>query len=169
MSSPGPPTPLPAASSTPGVTVSKGQLDFTRSKVDSGAQPWKGAFDRMMASKYADLNRRPEPRAVVECGSYSDPNHGCTDEREDAIAAYTQALAWYVTRDERHARKAIELMDAWSAVIRDHTNSNARPCRPAGPAPPGPRPPRSSSTRTPGPGRTPAASPPCSATSTSPR
>jgi hypothetical protein len=115
----------PAAFVHPGVTVSKGQLDFTRSKVNAGVQPWKGAFDRMMASKYADLNRTPKPRAVVECGSYSTPNNGCTDEREDAIAAYTQALAWYVTRDERHARKAIELMDAWSAVIRDHTNSNA--------------------------------------------
>ncbi|MGW6644844.1 alginate lyase family protein [Streptomyces iakyrus] len=115
----------PAAFVHPGVTVSKGQLDFTRSKVNAGAQPWKGAFDRMTASKYADLNRTPKPRAVVECGSYSNPNLGCTDEREDAIAAYTHALAWYITRDERHARKAIELMDAWSAVIRDHTNSNA--------------------------------------------
>ncbi|WP_217211411.1 alginate lyase family protein [Streptomyces sp. AC550_RSS872] len=115
----------PAAFVHPGVTVSQGQLDFTRSKVNAGAQPWKGAFDRMMVSKYADLNRTPKPRAVVECGSYSNPNHGCTDEREDATAAYTQALAWYITRDERHARKAIELMDAWSAVIRDHTNSNA--------------------------------------------
>ncbi|GAA2517747.1 alginate lyase family protein [Streptomyces levis] len=115
----------PAAFVHPGVTVSKGQLDFARSQVNAGAQPWKGAFDRMMASKYADLNRTPKPRAVVECGSYSNPNYGCTDEREDAIAAYTQALAWYITRDERHARKAIELMDAWSAVIRDHTNSNA--------------------------------------------
>ncbi|MFF4086297.1 alginate lyase family protein [Streptomyces nigra] len=115
----------PAAFAHPGVTVSQAQLDFARSKVNSGAQPWKSAFDRMTASKYADLNRAPKPRAVVECGSYSNPNNGCTDEREDAIAAYTQALAWYVTRDERHARKAIELMDAWSAVIRDHTNSNA--------------------------------------------
>ncbi|MGC5035001.1 alginate lyase family protein [Streptomyces sp. DT190] len=109
----------------PGVTVSKGQLDFARSKVTAGAQPWKGAFDQMMASRYADLNRTPKPRAIVECGSYSNPNYGCTDEREDAIAAYTHALAWYFTRDERHARKAIELMDAWSAVLRDHTNSNA--------------------------------------------
>ncbi|AXE89186.1 alginate lyase family protein [Streptomyces sp. Go-475] len=115
----------PATFVHPGVTVSKSQLDFTRSQVNAGAQPWKGAFDRMTASKYADLSRTPRPRAVVECGSYSNPNHGCTDEREDAIAAYTHALAWYVTRDERHARKAIELMDAWSAVIRDHTNSNA--------------------------------------------
>lgn len=115
----------PATFVHPGVTVSQGQLDFVRGKVDAGAQPWKGAFDRMLASKYADLNRTPKPRAVVECGSYSNPNHGCTDEREDAIAAYTDALAWYVTRDERYAKKAIQLMDAWSAVITDHTNSNA--------------------------------------------
>ncbi|MFJ6392069.1 alginate lyase family protein [Streptomyces sp. NPDC091972] len=115
----------PATFAHPGVTVSQGQLDFARSKVNAGAQPWKGAFDAMLASKYADLNRTPKPRAVVECGSYSNPNYGCTDEREDAIAAYTDALAWYITRDERYAKKSIQLMDAWSAVITDHTNSNA--------------------------------------------
>jgi hypothetical protein len=115
----------PATFVHPGVTVSQGQLDFVRGKVNAGAQPWKGAFDKMLASKYADLNRTPKPRAVVECGSYSNPNNGCTDEREDAIAAYTDALAWYITRDERYARKAIQLMDAWSGVITDHTNSNA--------------------------------------------
>ncbi|MFD8567435.1 alginate lyase family protein [Streptomyces sp. NPDC059639] len=115
----------PSTFAHPGVTVSKGQLDFAKAKVDAGAQPWKGAFDQMMASKYADLNRTPKPRATVECGSYSNPNYGCTDEREDAIAAYTDALAWYFTRDERYAKKSIALMDAWSGTVKDHTNSNA--------------------------------------------
>ncbi|MFD0419499.1 alginate lyase family protein [Streptomyces sp. NPDC127108] len=115
----------PATFAHPGVTVSKSQLDFTREKVNAGAQPWKGAYDQMMGSKYASLSRTPKPRAIVECGSYSNPNYGCTDEREDAIAAYTTALAWYVTRDERYAKKSIELMDAWSGTIKDHTNSNA--------------------------------------------
>ncbi|MFI6659760.1 alginate lyase family protein [Streptomyces sp. NPDC050523] len=115
----------PGAFVHPGVTVSRAQLDFARAKVDAGAQPWKGAYDQMMASKYADLNRTPKPRATVECGSYSNPDYGCTDERQDAIAAYTDALAWYITRDDRYAKKSIELMDAWSAVIKDHTNSNA--------------------------------------------
>ncbi|WP_333739178.1 alginate lyase family protein [Streptomyces sp. IBSBF 2806] len=115
----------PTAFVHPGVAVSRAQLDFVRDKVNAAAQPWKGAFDQLLASKYADLNRAPAPRAVVECGSYSNPNHGCTDEREDALAAYTDALAWYVTRDERYAKKAIALMDAWSGVIKDHTDSNA--------------------------------------------
>ncbi|MER7841783.1 alginate lyase family protein [Streptomyces sp. NPDC096040] len=109
----------------PGVTVSKAQLDFARTEVLAGAQPWKAAYDQMMASKYADLNRTPKPWATVECGSYSNPNYGCTDEREDAIAAYTDALAWYITKDARYAQKAIQIMDAWSATITSHTNSNA--------------------------------------------
>ncbi|MEU0373167.1 alginate lyase family protein [Streptomyces sp. NPDC006283] len=115
----------PADFTHPGVLVSRPQLDFAKSKVQAGAQPWKAAYDQMTGSKYASLSRTPKPRAVVECGSYSNPNHGCTDEREDAIAAYTTALAWYITGDSRYAKKSIELMDAWSAVIRDHTNSNA--------------------------------------------
>ncbi|MEU9988212.1 alginate lyase family protein [Streptomyces sp. NPDC048045] len=115
----------PAAFVHPGVTVSQPQLDLARGKVLAGAQPWKGAYDQMTASPYADLNRTPRPRATVECGPYSDPNLGCTDEREDAIAAYADALAWYVTRDARYAQKAIQIMDAWSATITSHTNSNA--------------------------------------------
>ncbi|MEU8224363.1 alginate lyase family protein [Kribbella sp. NPDC048915] len=109
----------------PGVGVSRAQLDFVRAKVQAGAQPWTAAFNQAKNSSYASLSRTPKPRAVVECGSYSNPNYGCTDEREDAIAAYTDALLWYLTRDDRYAQKAIQLMDAWSATVRDHTNSNA--------------------------------------------
>ncbi|MER7889998.1 ricin-type beta-trefoil lectin domain protein [Micromonospora sp. NPDC094482] len=118
--------PPPAGGFThPGVLVSRGQLDFVRGRVQAGAQPWTAAYNQMMGSRYASLSRTPAPRAVVECGSYSNPNYGCTDEREDAIAAYTDALAWYVTGDARYAQKAIQIMDAWSATITAHTGSNA--------------------------------------------
>jgi len=115
----------PTAFTHPGVLVSRAQLDFVRAEVQAGAQPWKAAYDQMHASKYASLSRTPKPRAVVECGSYSNPNYGCTDEREDALAAYTLALEWFITRDSRYAAKAIQIMDAWSGTITDHTNSNA--------------------------------------------
>ncbi|MER7662688.1 MULTISPECIES: alginate lyase family protein [unclassified Streptomyces] len=115
----------PATFTHPGVLVSRPQLDFVKAKVQANAQPWKGAWDQMMGSKYASLSRTAKPRAVVECGSYSNPNYGCTDEREDAIAAYTLSLAWYISGDSRYAAKAVQIMDAWSAVIKDHTNSNA--------------------------------------------
>jgi hypothetical protein len=79
----------------------------------------------MRTSQYASLSRTPKPRAVVECGSYSNPNNGCSEERTDALAAYADALMWYLTRDDRYATKAIQIMDAWSAVLKNHTNSNA--------------------------------------------
>jgi hypothetical protein len=109
----------------PGVMVSKPQLDFVREKVQAGSEPWKSAYAQMTGSQYASLSRSPRPRATVECGSYSKPNNGCTDEREDAIAAYTDALAWYIGGDEKYAQKAVEIMDAWSSTIKSHTNSNA--------------------------------------------
>ncbi|MBM9506911.1 ricin-type beta-trefoil lectin domain protein [Streptomyces sp. KK5PA1] len=115
----------PTTFTHPGVLVSRSQLDFVRAKVQAGAQPWAAANAQMMASSYASLSRTPKPRATVECGPYSDPNYGCTDERQDAIAAYTDALAWYITQDSRYAQKSIELMNAWARTITGHTNSNA--------------------------------------------
>lgn len=115
----------PAVFAHPGVGVSRAQLDFVKAKVQAGAQPWTNAYNQAKNSAYGSLSRTPTPRAVVECGPYSQPNYGCTDERQDAIAAYTDALIWYISGDVRYAQKSIALMDAWSATIRDHTNSNA--------------------------------------------
>ncbi|PRX98079.1 alginate lyase family protein [Allonocardiopsis opalescens] len=109
----------------PGVLVSRSQLDFVRERVQSGAQPWTEAFEQMMASDYAEPDREPKPREVVQCGPYTKPNKGCTDEREDAIAAYTLSLAWYITEDPRYAEQAIEIMNAWSGEIEEHTDDNA--------------------------------------------
>ncbi|GAB2565549.1 hypothetical protein Aab01nite_47330 [Paractinoplanes abujensis] len=115
----------PATFAHPGVLVSRAQLDFVKGKVSAGAQPWAAAYTQMVSSRYASLSRTPKPRATVECGSYSNPNNGCTDEREDALAAYTDALIWYIGGNPAYAQKSIALMDAWSATVKAHTNSNA--------------------------------------------
>ncbi|PVF92037.1 chondroitin AC/alginate lyase [Serendipita vermifera] len=115
----------PASFTHPGVFLSSTQLDFIRNKVNAGAEPWRTAYNDMMSSKYASQTRAPAPRATVECGSSSNPNNGCTDERQDALAAYANALAWTVTQDSKYAKKAIEYFNAWSPVLKAHTNSNA--------------------------------------------
>jgi len=109
----------------PGVVVDLDQLDFVRGRVAAGAAPWTAAYDAMRRSPYADLAWQAHPRAVVECGLNSQPDNGCGDEWRDAIAAYTHALLWYLTLRPEHAEKAVEIIDAWSAVLRDHTNANA--------------------------------------------
>ena len=131
-------TPLPRATPTPtptnppagafrhpGVLVNRAQLDFVKAKIAAGAQPWKGAFDKARADAHGSLSYTPHPRSIVECGSSSNPNNGCTDERNDAMAAYTHALLWYHTGNAAHAQKSIAIMNAWSGTITDHTNSNA--------------------------------------------
>jgi len=108
----------------PGVLVSKAQLDFVKEK-HASADPWKSAYNSMSGNRYASLSFTPKTFKEVECGPTSNPDHGCSDERDSAMAAYTNALSWYYTGNKAHATKAIEIMDAWSAVITGHNNSNA--------------------------------------------
>ncbi len=109
----------------PGILVQRGQLELVKAKIAAGSSPWKLAFDQASASRFGALTYKATPRATVECGSYSVPDYGCSDEKDDATAAYTHALLWYFTGDEAHAKKSAEILDAWSAVLKEHTNSNA--------------------------------------------
>ncbi len=55
---------------------------------------------------------------------------GCPDEADlhgDAIAAYAHALQWVVTGDRRHSKKAIEILNAWSAVLEDIVSAEGSP------------------------------------------
>ncbi|WP_370423767.1 alginate lyase family protein [Streptomyces sp. QH1-20] len=108
----------------PGVLLSRTQLDRLRKRVKAGGE-WRSSFAAMRHSRYGSLGYHATPVRIVECPPDDRPGYGCVEERQDAIAAYTQALLWYVTRDRAHARKAVQIMDAWSAVLRDHTDGNA--------------------------------------------
>jgi hypothetical protein len=109
----------------PGVMVSLAQLDFLKTKIAAGQAPWRAAFDKVKTSKWAAPGYAPHPFAVVQCGAYSNPNVGCSEELSDAIAAYSDALLWYFTGDAAYARKSVEIMNAWSAMLTQHTDHNA--------------------------------------------
>lgn len=118
-------TTAPSGFVHPGVLVTVDQLEVVRKKLIDGVQPWAGAFQALRRSEFASLDWQPEPRETVECGPYSNPNRGCSDQWHDAVAAYSHALLWYLTGDRAHAAKSVEIIDSWSAVLRRHTNSNA--------------------------------------------
>ncbi len=115
----------PSSFKHPGVFLDIEQLDFIKSKVNSGAQPWTDAYNAMLSSPFGSTTRSANPTATVECGPTSTPDNGCSEERQDAIAAYTMSLAWYITGLSKYAQKAIYYMNAWANTIRAHTNSNA--------------------------------------------
>ena len=127
---PPPPPPDAGAPGTkgfahPGVMVNKAQLDFIKAKVAASAAPWKAAFNEANGSDSGSLSYKATPVATVECGPYSNPDIGCSNEKDDSKAAYTHALLWYITGNEAHAKTAIAIMNAWSSTIKAHTNSNA--------------------------------------------
>lgn len=109
----------------PGVLVNRAQLDVIKQRVHDGVEPQKSAFAKLLESPLADLNYTPSPRATIECGPYSKPDLGCKDERRDATAAYSQALAWHITGNEKYARNAIRIMNAWAHTLTGgHLNDN---------------------------------------------
>ncbi|MET8475535.1 alginate lyase family protein [Streptomyces sp. NPDC006422] len=109
----------------PGVLVGKDQLAAAREHVRRKQEPWFSAYREMSRSKYADLDYEAKPYATVRCPFDAEAGQGCVEEREDAIAAYTQALLWNITRDRAHAAKAVEIMNAWSDKVTGHTADNA--------------------------------------------
>lgn len=116
------PTPAPSRQPSafvhPGVVNSRGQLDFVKAQIAAGRQPWTSALD---SAKRSYLSRRePKPVAYVKCGAYNNPDIGCSDEVADAQAAYTAALIWYYTGDQAYADRSIRILNAWSAVVKDH-------------------------------------------------
>nr|WP_063608102.1 alginate lyase family protein [Streptomyces davaonensis] len=109
----------------PGVLVSAAQLEAVRTNVTAGKQPWLKAYLDMRDSRYGAYKYRAEPYEDVHCPVGRRAGRGCVQEREDAIAAYTQALLFTVTGKAQHAVKAREIMDAWSATLKRHSGENA--------------------------------------------
>ena len=72
----------------PGIAHSQASIDFVKAKIASGEEPWASAWKSVQASRYADLDWRPQPRAHVERGPYNRPDIGSSEFSADANASY---------------------------------------------------------------------------------
>ncbi|RME90322.1 MAG: hypothetical protein D6766_13470 [Verrucomicrobia bacterium] len=130
------PTPAPAQTAPgtafarpfrhPGILHTRAELEFVRSRLEAGAEPWLTAWKELRAHPVAQLDYRPRPRADVVRGPSNHPNIGGNDFLQDGSAAYTHALQWQLTGNREHARKAIEILDAWSATLKSIGGHDAR-------------------------------------------
>lgn len=103
----------------PGLHVSKAQLDFVRAKIAAGAQPWTGQLSKAANGRYANTAWTPQPVQTMRCGNGgSTVDIGCSNSRQDALHAYTLALLWYHTREQRYADAAIRILDAYADTLQ---------------------------------------------------
>jgi hypothetical protein len=109
----------------PGILQTRADLAFMKAKIQAGEEPWKSAWNVCIAGPVASLDFKPQPFAHVVRGAYDAGDKGGQALQQSANAAENHALQWYVTGDEAHARKAIEIFDAWSGTLADFFENDA--------------------------------------------
>jgi hypothetical protein len=108
----------------PGIYQSATDMVRMRELVRNGPQEYQIAFRRL--KEVTDTAFPIRPYAHVMRGPYGRPNIGGEDLRKGAEMAYNCALMWYLTDDRRYARKAAEILDAWSATLWDFDFNDAK-------------------------------------------
>ena len=110
----------------PGVIHSQQGIDFVKSKITAKEDPWLSAWKQLQESHYASLKWKASPIPHVERGPSNNPNIGSSDFSNDSRAAYTHALHWTLSGDQKHAQKSAEIIHAWSTTLKSITNHDAR-------------------------------------------
>jgi hypothetical protein len=132
-------TPTSSGFIHPGILVSTTQLNFVKAKIAAGQEPWKTFFSQLQSAStslgsipntpFTSLNYVPHPVAHMICpvAPASGEPASCLDEKNDAIAAYADALMWYyssASNRDAYAQKSIEILNAWSGTLIDHVYNN---------------------------------------------
>lgn len=101
----------------PGLLHSKQELAFIKARIESGDKPWAGEWQKINDWCMRLLRMDPEPRRVVERGPSNNPDKGSTELQRDASAAYSLAVGWCLSGNKAYAKKAVSILDAWSAKL----------------------------------------------------
>ena len=73
----------------------------------------------------SSLDFKPKPFAHVIRGAYGAGQKGGAELSASADAVNSHVLQWTITGNEAHARKAIEIFDAWSGTLVDFFENDA--------------------------------------------
>ena len=108
----------------PGINQQSKDLQYMKTMVLAGKQPWAAAFDRLKAATDTDFTVKAHTHVLR--GPYGKPNIGGDDLSKSANMAYNYALVWYITNDRSYAEKAINILNAWSPVLWDLDYNDAK-------------------------------------------
>ncbi|WP_207531762.1 RICIN domain-containing protein [Desertivirga arenae] len=90
--------------------------DFERMKVkvNAGAQPWKGSWDKLLASPHSSATWTSRATATIIRGGTGD-NVGLL--YNDVAAAYQNALIYRVSGNTANGNKARDILNHWSSTL----------------------------------------------------
>lgn len=108
----------------PGIMHSREELNAIKTHVNNGDEPWSSAYKAMVAWKGSSLDWKPSAFEHVHRDSYGANRVGDPQISNDAEAAYSHAIQWIVTGNKAHAKKTIEILNAWSGTIKTITGKD---------------------------------------------
>ena len=116
----------------PGCSHKKSDLDRMKAMVQAGVEPWKSSFEILNKNPYSSYNYAV--KWTLSDVTLVEPAANVVNNYEkfkyDALAAYLNSLMWYITGDERHAQKAVEIFN--KMVNIKGIDSNGTKCLDAG-------------------------------------
>ena len=108
----------------PGMAQSAEDLEYMREMVQKEEEPWKTAYKNL--KEQTSLDFVVNPMAYISVGAYGANSIGGREYSQGGSNAYNHALMWYITKDQRYADKAIEILDAWALTLRGFDGNNAK-------------------------------------------
>ena len=112
-----------AAVSHPALLHTEADFARMREKVRAGEQPWKAAWDQLVASRNSQTNWGPRATSVIRRGTSPD---NVALLFNDAAAAYQNALRWKISDDVAHAQNAVRILNAWGSTRTEVTGNADR-------------------------------------------
>ncbi|KQY90797.1 hypothetical protein ASD35_02525 [Pelomonas sp. Root1444] len=97
----------------PGLLVTEPDFARIRELIKTGQQPWTNWYNKLCVDKFGGLETRPYPLAGVYRQDGSKNNLYV-----DIWRAWSLALRWKLSGDDRYADKAAEFLDAWADTLK---------------------------------------------------
>ena len=99
-------------------------LDYMCEMIQKGEEPWKTAYQNLQ--ERTSLDFVVNAVAYISVGSYGRNSIGGREYSQGGSNVYNHALMWYITKDQRYADKAIEILDAWAKTLRGFDGNDAK-------------------------------------------
>ncbi len=94
----------------PGGLHTQEDLDRMKEKVAAKAHPWIDGWEALIEDPKAQSDYRPKPQRHMISRQQA---------QNDATAAYLNALRWYISGEESHAKCAMRILNAWADTVNE--------------------------------------------------
>ena len=112
----------------PGGMHSKAQIRFVRHEIKHKNEPYYAAFQQLLNITDTVLSKEHHALADFSVpGFYKKPEEHIKNSKSlatDAFNAYACALAWQLSGEEKYAKHALYLINAWSSVNKCYSESD---------------------------------------------